>query len=116
MGPSVISNITNIGNLLATDEIHCSSKILGKKVLYVLFSFSGITAMSLLGELGRTKMLKRLSELGVLLYHQDAEGQAAIHRAVRNVNIIEVLLKPLGLCFHEAIAIATVASPTNGYH
>ena len=42
--------------------------------------------MSQLGELGRTKMLKRLSELGVLLYHQDPEGQAAIHRAVRNVS------------------------------
>ena len=46
----------------------------------------GLTGLTLLGDLGRTKMLKRLSELGVLLYHQDPDGQAAIHRAVRNVN------------------------------
>ena len=52
-----------------------------------IFTFiSGLTGLTLLGDLGRTKMLKRLSELGVLLYHQDPDGQAAIHRAVRNVS------------------------------
>ena len=52
-----------------------------------IFTFIlGLTGLTLLGDLGRTKMLKRLSELGVLLYHQDPDGQAAIHRAVRNVS------------------------------
>ena len=54
--------------------------------LHVFTFILGLTGLTLLGDLGRTKMLKRLSELGVLLYHQDPDGQAAIHRAVRNVS------------------------------
>ena len=53
---------------------------------YTFTFLSGLTGLTFLGDLGRTKMLKRLSELGVLLYHQDPDGQAAIHRAVRNVS------------------------------